>query len=129
MIKICSTCKLDLSVKKFRKRFRKLKDGTIKEYYYSVCKKCEGKLINVWQKNKYKERKEKNIESHIDFLKKHQLKNRNSRNKGINILSEKYLAQVLNMKTKEIKKFPQLIEAKRAQLTLYRKVNPNHEHN
>jgi len=125
--KTCNKCTKNLPVDDFRKRKRKLKDGTIVEYHESSCKKCEGKMVNEWQKNKFKALKKKNPLKHRLHLQYQQKYNRKSKNNSITELSDTYIAFVLGMKKKDIVNHPQLIEAKRAQLKLYRKVNPNHK--
>lgn len=123
--KKCSKCKKERPLSKFRIRHSKKKDGTIKYYHYGCCKKCEGKYIAKWMLNKYQDRKNNHPEEHKKHLLKTSVHKRQGWNNQIDDLSDRYMAMVMQWDIKDIKKYPELVEAKRAQLRLKRKASPN----
>ncbi len=134
--KECNKCKHKLPIGDFRKRNRKLKSGIIKEYYESTCKGCVGKNVAKWYMDQRKFNKKNNPLKYKELRTKQKKWYNKYRNNNIKKLGDAYVIQVLldgcdvsqrNRLKKLFKENPVIIEAKRAQLRLYRKVNPNHK--
>lgn len=121
--KKCNKCSLILPVDNFRIRHYKKKDGTIKHYHYYDCKKCEANIIAKWMKTEYDRRRNNSPSEHELHLSNSRNSNKKSRDKGTNELADWYMRRVLDMTMDEVKKNPELVEAKRAQIRLKRKAD------
>lgn len=98
-------------------------------------RKINGKFWRLKRKNYLKKKSKLYTINNRELLRK---KSKLYRINNINIvrkreksyaikLTDGYIANLLEMNLRELKKYPQLIEAKRVQLKLYRKSNSQHK--
>ncbi len=117
--KICRLCQDDLPLSNFRATKRTVKSG-YNLHYNKFCRKCESKTINEYQKNKFRLMRENNPDEYAKFLVKHSRQNCKSRMKSVEDINDNYISDALKIRVVELRKNPDLMEAKRAHLQLYR---------
>lgn len=120
--KTCKKCKDNLSINNFEKIIKKLKDGSIVEYYKNICIQCVYIRSYELKKEKYFLLKNNEPEKYKEFLAKKQFCDRKYERLISKSLGNPYIAKIFNTNLKYVEKYPDLIKAKRAQLHLYRKL-------
>lgn len=129
--KLCLACKKNKNREKcFARKKARNKHGDLVIYFESRCRKCNNKKALSYQRKKNMMIRN-DPEMYKDFLHKHGITNRKSRNAGVRNLTNRYICQALEIPYKEFKRHPkmyaEIINAKREQLKLYRQLNPNHK--
>jgi len=130
---IVKTCKKhgDLTIEQVKVAYNKNKDGVITSNYYR-CKECFRQMDRAsWRKHAEKRRatslkyKHENKEKVAKATKKYEQRQREE-------LGDRYIRRKLigetKLKANELKKFPELIELKRAVLLIKREVRAQNEH-
>lgn len=123
--------------KKNKEKIAKRKEKK-KQYWDKYMLKYGKKYYNEHKEEKLKRgkpiQKKWRIKNRIRLKKKHKqyrIDNintiRNREKRRVVELTDGYIAEVLGIKLDDIKKYPQLIEAKRIQLKLHRKANQKHK--
>lgn len=129
MKKVCSKCRAEkpLTNKYFRVK-KKKPNNIIVEYWDYWCIECSNDYANQWMKKRNKLVKENDPTKYNILLLNHRVRNRKHKNESIRNISNTYLAFILGIKTKDLKKYPEkFIKAKKTQIQLHRHLYPNHK--